>query len=347
MKHLRPHRSTESSSSRRSHKHRHKRRHHHRSSKHSSAHHSRHHGDDAGSQSRAPKGKHGSHTYGMAIAPLIWGSSQGGGASSGARGSTGVTHHAGDSGVASDNLLAPPMGAIEMKVPHASVAMTPRARAGTDFVPACRTHPRQCSRRWTQASGHLWHLSEWNRRHTPMSWVVIGVCGTSGTTRMHTLTASMPATAPPWDGPMDTTCYPLANATTMSPTIQSGRPSANRSPCSPHGITTSKGLLRVTANVASVRSAKVSADQFWHQHTHVSFDDLLSASPTFPKPRRRLLNTPCQHCTAHAWSDSASRADLDLACAKAASLVFWSARHSPGRWVLWSRLLGLRICTDS
>ena len=136
VKHLRPHRSTESSSSRRSHKHRHKRRHHHRSSKHSSAHHSRHHGDDAGSQSRAPKGKHGSHTYGMAIAPLIWGSSQGGGASSGARGSTGVTHHAGDSGVASDNLLAPPMGAIEMKVPHATVAMTPRARAGTDFV-AC------------------------------------------------------------------------------------------------------------------------------------------------------------------------------------------------------------------
>ena len=82
-------------------------------------------------------------------------------------------------------------------------------------------------------------------------------------------------------------------------------------------------------------------------NTHVSFDDLLSASPTFPKPRRRLLNTPCQHSTAHAWSDSASRADLDLACATAAALVFWSARHSPGRWVLWCRLLGLRICTDS
>ena len=32
-------------------------------------------------------------------------------------------------------------------------------------------------------------------------------------------------------------------------------------------------------------------------NTHVSFDDLLSASPTFPKPRRRLLNTVSTlHC---------------------------------------------------
>lgn len=62
----------------------------------------------------------------MSIAPLIWGPGSTAGASTGTR-AAGATHHAGDSGVASDALLAPPMGAIELKV---RAVFTARARPG-------------------------------------------------------------------------------------------------------------------------------------------------------------------------------------------------------------------------
>jgi len=200
VKHLRPHHSTESSSSHsRRHKHRHHkrrhRRHHARKSK-DDGHHQggvSHNGDSNARHTRTTrttKHRGSSQTYGMSIAPLIWGSSAAAGAA-GAGAHTGVrttgTHHTTatnqDAG-GQDSFLAPAMGAIEMKVRPVLVRCwwlsVLCVLTQLLFQRFCSMPLRLCFRLSILVASAIG--SAQNQDLTHMLWVDHGACAISGTT---------------------------------------------------------------------------------------------------------------------------------------------------------------------